>query len=145
MTASETLSVTETQTATVELTAAMTFTQTQVPDVTATNTPDPTPTTPPTAIDEGKSVSYPNPVNPATQDMYAAFRLDKDCKVVKLKVFTSTYRLVLETKWDNLDAGYYVKKIDRAGLQSNAAGIYYYYVEGDGNKKGKITPFVILK
>lgn len=136
---------TETQTSTLPPT------QTRTPVNTATYTwtmqaatPTFTPTS--TAIAQTGGVTlYPNPVNPATQDLYAGYTLERNAEKVEFFIYSSGFRQVARVQWNNPGAGYNKGVVERQYLQGLSNGTYYYMMQDDNGKRLKTGNFIILK
>ncbi len=138
---------TATQSGTQTFTPTYTYTQTmtQTSGVTPSTTASPTLTLTPAAI---LIKTYPNPVNPFTNDLYLSFYLNSDSNDVRMAVYTTALRHVRDIPAGAGISGKNIAVIQGNRLQGLARGTYYYCVisksAGGGDIKGRIEKLVIL-
>jgi hypothetical protein len=127
-------------TATLTVTPSFTATRTRTPTFTSTSTltlpPTMTviPTLTNTVVISGQLlinnvVIYPNPYNPNKGDLKIAFILSSNCKTIKIKIWTSGFRLIKTISYQQHNAGENVLAIESRKLSNLANGVYYVVIE----------------
>lgn len=158
--------ITETTTSIFTQTATNTMTQTQsntrtftptgtptsIFTQTATNSQQPTFTSTPTNTvlqathtqtpeitsekEEIKIEKYQNPYNPEKDDLKIKILVKFQCKLIKVKIYTTSFRLIKQITYENNYAGEVTLTIDKRNLNTLTNGIYYLLITGM-NKEGK--------
>lgn len=96
-------------------------------------------------------MGYPNPLNPAKNDLKINYSVDLPITAVNLKIFTYGLRLVRELPKVpvSVSAGKYVYTFNKAYMQEFSNGMYLYVLEvTDQNGKtgvSKIGPLIIMR
>jgi hypothetical protein len=118
---------------------------TQTPGITPEATASPTLTLTPAAI---LMKTYPNPVNPFTNDLYLAFYLNKDSNDVRMAIYTTALRHIRDIQVGAGISGQNIAIIPGKRLQGLARGTYYYSVISKstvgGDIKNRIEKLLIL-
>jgi hypothetical protein len=92
-------------------------------------------------------IIYPNPCNPGKEDLKINFELTGLCKLMKVKIYTSGFRLIKQiTQMEDYDVGKNKINIERKYIEKLSNGIYYLIMEGtDVNDEKLISkPAVIV-
>ncbi|MCX8094318.1 MAG: hypothetical protein N3E50_09175, partial [Candidatus Goldbacteria bacterium] len=140
--ATPTITITNTRTSTATLLPTQTFTIT--PTATATLIPDKE------VLKIENVVIYSNPYNPGSGKLKIQFDLTQRCKLIKLRIFTTGFRLIKQiTQPGNYYVGENNIEIDSIYLQDLANGVYYIQLEainmtGESIKR-KPSSLVILR
>ncbi len=138
-TSTHTPTLTRTATNTSTRTATSTRTRTATPTLTRTPQPTATVSVTPTAtvaqitgedLPKQKPVPYPNPFNPDKDaQLNLSFSTSKDMSSGRLRVFTSSFRLVAEAAFIETGAGEHIVSVPSNRLKFLANGPYYFTVE----------------
>jgi len=99
-----------------------------------------------------KPLIYPNPVN-GDDTVKIRFLITKQAKVIKIKIYTVSARLVkyaeINTSDRNLMQGYNIIELPNSLLRQLARGTYYYSIsaeDAEGNKaRAKTDKIIIMK
>jgi hypothetical protein len=146
---------TSTYTPTITRTSTLTFTSTltATPTRTATETPVATDTfTPVPTLPE--FTVYPNPFNPEKNPVLRiSCKIDQiDVDKIKIKIYTSGYRLIKEETFEGSDALYLINQgyidINSESLKKLSNGTYYYYIstyKQNKEYKLKVEKLIIMK
>ncbi|PKL91438.1 MAG: hypothetical protein CVV21_07590 [Candidatus Goldiibacteriota bacterium HGW-Goldbacteria-1] len=167
------ISATNTVTRTITITSFTSPTPTVTPSITATftrtitvtvtptvtniiNTLTPTVTLTP-AIQEGDKQEitdvfiYPHPFNPESDEMkmFIRYKLSKSTGLVKLRLYSSAFRLISETEISqNCTPGINTGSVNRGKLKNLSTGTYYFVLttdNGEGEIKSKVDKLIIMK
>jgi hypothetical protein len=155
--ATRTATVTNTQvesaTFTRTLTQTPTYTRTNTPTstLTRTSTSTPTFTQTPTSSQQpaiGNVVIFPNPYNPTKEDLKINILITGQCKLIKVKIYTTGFRLIKQITNEGEYAGEETLTIDKKYLNNLANGVYYLIIVGINNDKNvteKPQQIIILR
>lgn len=142
-TMTQTPSNTRTHTSTVILTFTCTQTATSSQQPTFTSTPTNTVLqviqtyTPEIPIEgELKIEKYQNPYNPEKDDLKIKILVKCKCKLIKVKIYTTSFRLIKQIIYENNYTGEVTLTMDKRNLNTLTNGIYYLLITGM-NKEGK--------
>jgi len=95
-------------------------------------------------------VVYPNPYRPIKGDLQINFEITQNCKIIKVKIYTTGYRLIKQISYSgNYGAGTNHIEIESKYVDKMANGVYYIIIEAINTRNEKITSkpkaIVILK
>ena len=138
---------TSTPTLTYTFTSTFTRTLTLTPTASMTNTftpelPTYTPTFTETTTDNRQSkidnvVIYPNPYN-LKENLNIGFNLSQNCKTIKVKIWTSGFRLIKTINYLGYDAGGQILAVESKNLTNLANGVYYIVLEAINYEDKKV-------
>jgi hypothetical protein len=139
-------SMTYTQTRTPTLTITTTTTNTTIPSFTRTVTGTLTGSEQPVI----RNVTInPNPYNPDRGNLKIDFEITQSCSLVKVKIYTTGYRLIKQITSVNYDAGSKEIEIENKYLKNLANGIYYLQIEAvtltEIKIRSKVEKLIILR
>ncbi|MBP7791743.1 MAG: right-handed parallel beta-helix repeat-containing protein [Candidatus Goldbacteria bacterium] len=151
-----TRTLTQTFTHTSTMTWIQTFTQTAIGTVTKTVTTTQTTTNSPhltmsftatttqtTTSNQQPAITnvviYPNPCNTGEENLKINFELTGKCKLIKVKIYTSGFRLIKQISQEkDYDVGKNKINIERKYIEELSNGIYYLIMEGTDVKDEKL-------
>jgi|DewCreStandDraft_4_1066084.scaffolds.fasta_scaffold19948_2 chitinase len=134
---------TNTPTISASLTRTITISLTKTVTITWTSTSQPinthTPTSTRTQIDNRQLkienlVLYPNPYNPNNQDLKINILITGQLKLIKVKIYTSGFRLIKQITYEGDYAGEETLIIDKRYLNNLANGVCYILIAGINNE-----------
>jgi len=133
-TVTQTYTWTTTRTGTPTSTYTSTRTVTSSFTQTATSNQQPTMTSTPTStrtqienrqLKIENLVMYPNPYNPNNQDLKINILITGQCQLIKVKIYTSGFRLIKQITYEGDYTGEEILTIDKKYLNNFANGVYY--------------------
>ena len=84
-------------------------------------------------------VIYPNPCNTEKENLKINFELTGKCKLIKVKIYTSGFRLIKQISQEkDYDVGKNKINIERKYIEELSNGIYYLIMEGTDVKDEKL-------